>query len=237
MTVTLIRIVLTPTDYDASIERLRAALREPQRKKENYLKLELFDAAEQTAVLATLLMHSVSMYIVAFVGAAGQWYYFKDVGRPDATHACIAPGDLTEFVLESNHNALGTDAVNAKHEPTMKYQAGAVAKQLQKLAQYAGGKHYDDIKAPLSFAVVACAEAARFARGQQQIRKMLGSQAAYFPYDDWGKYYSKWQALSTRPGATPGAAEGQVVVRYMALDGAAGSVAKPKGWQQARKNR
>lgn len=209
MAMTTIKIVLSGDDYQAGIQMLRDELRDAKRKEGTYLRLDLFDAKEAAAPIASLLMETVTLYIDAFLGAAGQWYYFSDVAKkPGAAQTGINEGKMLKINLKGTHSALGTN------DEKMKYKRKDMLLALPKLAAYTG-KKYDDLKLPLSFAVVACAEAARFVKAETAIHDMLASYDAYFPLADWDAYYKNWQALCKGDG-TAGSA---IKVRYMAPAG------------------
>jgi hypothetical protein len=196
MAMTTIAIVLTADDYKASIQTLRDALRSPNRKDGSYLRLDLFESAGAAAPVASFLMETVTLYIDAFLGASGNWYYFADVKKSPATpQTGIAAANMKPLVLKGAHTDIGTKSA--------KYKKKELISELQKLGAYVGESKYDRIKLPLSFAVVACAEAARFVKGEDAIFELLGSGfGSYTPLADWESYYKNWQALCKKDGTT-----------------------------------
>lgn len=160
-----------------------------------YFQIDLV-LEENKDVAASLLMSRKSLYIDGFRGASGTWYYFADSPAPSDSRLGIGGvnNNIRKLKLEGSHGALGTNTGSVTY-------TAFTRNQLAELSTYGGG-NYDHLRLPLSFAVVACAEAVRFKETELRIERLLASETdSYKPLRDWQTLFKDWERLTLNNNA------------------------------------
>lgn len=188
--------------YAASIAALRTELGVNQRAN-SWIRIDFAMGANQNP-LASFLMNQKTLYLDAFLGANGRWYNFEDSARPAALQLGIAPGHIAKIAMSGSHLKLPTSDAKCK------YVTGTIKSMSDLMTYTPAQKSFNHLKLPVSFAIVCCAEAARFALAEEKMRGLLEGEAfSYLPYVDWRTCYSDWQRLTTD-------SPGKVSVLYLA---------------------
>jgi len=163
--------------------------------REGYFQIDLV-LEENKGVAVSLLMSRKSLYIDAFLGASKTWYHFADSEPPfDASLGIGGVNkNIKKFSMNGSHGALETNTAGTT------YSAFTRMKLLD-LSNYSGG-NFNHLKLPLSFAVVACAEAVRFKETELRIERLLASENdSYKPLADWQTLFKDWEKLTLNNSA------------------------------------
>ncbi|MHC6226198.1 ribosome-inactivating family protein [Pseudomonas sp. X10] len=175
--------------YAEAIAQMRTLLKLANGRR-GYFRLDLILEPGQE-VAASLLMARKSLYIVAFLGASNTWYRFADCDW--SLDAQLAVGGNSVKVknteMKSSHTELRTNTQTTTYSAFTRMKLAA-------LRDYSGG-NYDHLRLPLSFAVVACAEAVRFKETERRIERLLASEhESYKPLADWQTLFRDWEKLT-----------------------------------------
>ena len=212
-----IRLTSQKWAYTDSIEQLRSVLAIGGRS--GFLRLDLV-LETGGPVEASLLMSRRTLYIDGFLARNGTWYYFSD-SFPEAPHRPVAPGLIDGKVqplkMLGTHPEMGTHKVDTRFD-------SATPLALRDLSSFTGGKDLH-LHKTLSFAAVACAEAARFKEVEHTIARLLsGGVTEYKPMDDWRNLFTKWEDYTAAGSA-------KVWVKHIPTEVPAIGGSKVKGWK------
>ncbi|MFJ9993286.1 ribosome-inactivating family protein [Pseudomonas putida] len=175
--------------YGDAIAQMRTLLAMPK-GREGFFRIDLILVPGE-GVAASLLMSRKTLYIDAFLGADGTWYHFADSKPPFASGLGVGGNNnrLRKIALDGTHSALRTNTTATTYSAFTRMDLAA-------LRQYSGG-NFDHLRLPLSFAVVACAEAVRFKETELRIERLLASEHdAYKPLGDWQTLFKNWEKLT-----------------------------------------
>lgn len=178
--------------YTDSIAQMRSLLAMPG-GREGYFQLDLIlEHGRQPE--AHLLMSRKTLYIDAFRSNNNIWHYFSDSPRPSSAELGIA-GNVSQLRTAGTHTALSTATAACVYDAHTRFQ-------LRQLATFRAGGSDVDLKLPLSFAVVSCAEAVRFKEAERTIAELLvGATQSYKPFKDWQATYKNWESLTQQKSA------------------------------------
>ncbi|MDR9751380.1 ribosome-inactivating family protein [Pseudomonas sp. SZMC_28357] len=215
----IVKIQLTSQKwaYSDSIAQLRSVLAIGGRS--GFLRLDLV-LETGGPIEASLLMSRKTLYIDGFLARNGTWYYFSD-SFPDAPHRPVAPG-LIEGKVQSL-KMLGTHPEMGTHKEDTRFDSSTPF-ALRDLSSFTGGNDLH-LHKTLSFAAVACAEAARFKDVEHTVARLLsGGVKEYKPMEDWRNLFTKWEDYTAAGSA-------KVWVKHIPTEAPAIVGSQAKGWK------